>query len=57
MEMFAGWLFLTGGLGALFTTRNVPGFLWSKMSSRNPSLMQEATIYNVKRFLGWGEHE
>ena len=55
--MFAGWLFLTGGLGALFTTRNVPGFLWSKMSSRNPSLMQEATIYNVKRFLGWGEHE
>src|SRR2546430_2266294 len=32
METFAGWLFLTGGfvgLAALFTTRNVPGFVWT----------------------------
>jgi len=32
METFAGWLFLTGGfigLAALFTTKNVPGFLWT----------------------------
>jgi uncharacterized membrane protein HdeD (DUF308 family) len=31
-ETFAGWLFLTGGfvgLAALFTTRNVPGFVWT----------------------------
>jgi uncharacterized membrane protein HdeD (DUF308 family) len=32
VETFAGWLFLTGGfvgLAALFTTRNVPGFVWT----------------------------
>jgi uncharacterized membrane protein HdeD (DUF308 family) len=32
VEAFAGWLFLTGGfigLAALFTTRNVPGFIWT----------------------------
>ena len=32
VETFAGWLFLTGGfvgLAALFTSRDVPGFLWT----------------------------
>jgi len=32
VETFAGWLFVTGGfigLAALFTTRNVPGFVWT----------------------------
>jgi uncharacterized membrane protein HdeD (DUF308 family) len=36
VETFAGWLFLTGGfigLAALFTTSNVPGFLWTLLSS------------------------
>ena len=32
VDPLAGWLFLTGGfvgLAALFTTRNVPGFVWT----------------------------
>jgi uncharacterized membrane protein HdeD (DUF308 family) len=32
VDTFAGWLFLTSGfvgLAALFTTRNVPGFVWT----------------------------
>ena len=32
VETFAGWLFLTGGfvgLAALFTSRDVPGFVWT----------------------------
>jgi uncharacterized membrane protein HdeD (DUF308 family) len=36
VETFAGWLFLTGGfvgLAALFTTRNVPGFVWTLLSA------------------------
>jgi uncharacterized membrane protein HdeD (DUF308 family) len=36
IETFAGWLFLTGGfigLAALFTTRNVPGFVWTLISA------------------------
>jgi len=36
VETFAGWLFLTGGfvgLAALFTTRSVPGFVWSLLSA------------------------
>jgi uncharacterized membrane protein HdeD (DUF308 family) len=36
VETFAGWLFLTGGfvgLAALFTTRNVPGFVWALLSA------------------------
>ncbi len=36
VETFAGWLFLTGGfvgLAALFTTRNVPGFVWALISA------------------------
>jgi uncharacterized membrane protein HdeD (DUF308 family) len=36
VETFAGWLFLTGGfigLAALFTTSNVPGFVWTLLSS------------------------
>ena len=36
VETFAGWLFLTGGfvgLAALFTTRNVPGFVWTLFSA------------------------
>ena len=33
---FAGWLFLTSGfvgLAALFTTKNVPGFIWTLLSA------------------------
>jgi len=36
VETFAGWLFLTGGfvgLAALFTTRSVPGFVWTLISA------------------------
>src|SRR5271166_171226 len=36
VETFAGWLFLTGGFvgfAALFTTRNVPGFVWTLLAS------------------------
>jgi len=36
VETFAGWLFLTGGfvgIAALFTTRNVPGFVWTLLSA------------------------
>jgi uncharacterized membrane protein HdeD (DUF308 family) len=36
IETFAGWLLLTGGfigLAALFTTRNVPGFVWTLISA------------------------
>jgi uncharacterized membrane protein HdeD (DUF308 family) len=36
VETFAGWFFLTGGfvgLAALFTTRNVPGFVWTLLSA------------------------
>jgi uncharacterized membrane protein HdeD (DUF308 family) len=36
VETFAGWLFLTGGfvgLAALFTTRNVPGFMWTLVAA------------------------
>jgi uncharacterized membrane protein HdeD (DUF308 family) len=36
LETFAGWLFLTGGfvgLAALFTTRNVPGFVWTLLGA------------------------
>jgi uncharacterized membrane protein HdeD (DUF308 family) len=36
VETFAGWLFLTSGfvgLAALFTTRNVPGFMWTLLSA------------------------
>jgi uncharacterized membrane protein HdeD (DUF308 family) len=36
VETFAGWLFLTGGfvgLAALFTTRNVPGFVWTLLGA------------------------
>jgi uncharacterized membrane protein HdeD (DUF308 family) len=36
VETFSGWLFLTGGfvgLAALFTTRNVPGFVWTLVSA------------------------
>src|SRR5215471_5836175 len=35
VDTFAGWMFLTGGfvgLAALFTTRNVPGFVWTLIS-------------------------
>src|SRR6266566_6876245 len=36
VETFAGWLFLTSGfvgLAALFTTRSVPGFVWTLLSA------------------------
>lgn|SRR5262245_52366142 len=36
IETFAGWLFLTSGfvgLAALFTTRSVPGFVWTLLSA------------------------
>jgi uncharacterized membrane protein HdeD (DUF308 family) len=36
VETFAGWLFLTGGfvgLAALFTTRSMPGFVWTVLSA------------------------
>ena len=36
VETLAGWLILTGGfvgLAALFTTRNVPGFVWALISA------------------------
>jgi uncharacterized membrane protein HdeD (DUF308 family) len=36
VETSAGWLFLTGGfvgLAALFTTRSVPGFVWTMLSA------------------------
>jgi uncharacterized membrane protein HdeD (DUF308 family) len=36
VETFVGWLFLTGGfvgLAALFTTRSMPGFVWTLLSA------------------------
>src|ERR1700753_2709214 len=36
VETFAGWLFLTGGfvgLASLFTTRSMPGFMWTLLSA------------------------
>jgi uncharacterized membrane protein HdeD (DUF308 family) len=36
VETFAGWLFLTSGfvgLAALFTTKNVPGFVWTLLGA------------------------
>jgi uncharacterized membrane protein HdeD (DUF308 family) len=36
VETFAGWLFLTSGfvgLAALFTTRSLPGFVWTLLSA------------------------
>jgi uncharacterized membrane protein HdeD (DUF308 family) len=48
VETFAGWLFLTSGfvgLAALFTTKNVPGFVWT--------LLGAALAILIGAFLVW----